>query len=336
MKKSKRHQAFSINLGEGAGEVKLMCSIGKCLEVFTSTGIYQVYPPESLDPAETNPDMPGLAKRVSSYGTKKRIVARVMIQNYNLVSTHALHKEDEKSEFALRLHELMEALILCNECSEYFWKRVEEIEEKVIQEGLTPNQNIFEDFPTTEGIEEKITTFLTKAKHSIQRVIDIFNIFHDTKISNPRIDKLIEWTEKRENLSAVTDCLKRFEPVSKQFVDLRNYQEHPSTKKRFEYTDFTILPTNEISAPLWGINQSKSSIHKEMAFFIREFVAFSEWLFIYLVLCEKTDNPVFGYQVIEIPNDQRDSLCPVKYSIEIRKKDEGEQGASHNERKRSS
>lgn len=307
-----------------------MCSTDKCLEIFTTSGIYQVFPPESLDPKEMNPDMPSMTKKVSDYGTQNWIVARVMVQNYKIVEYHAFLKEEEKALFARRLHDLMDSLLICSEAADYLTAKVDEVEKQVTLGEIKASGNVFENFPTTEGIEDKLTSFLTKAKHSIQRIIDIFNFFDDSKITNPRIDLLIDWCEKESTPPEIIEYLKYFEPLAKYLIDLRNSQEHPSKSKRFEFTDFTILPGNEISAPLWGINEPKSSIHKEMNALIREFVAFSEWLIIHLVLSKQEESPIFGYQVIEIPEEHRDPKCPIKYTIEICFKPKGEQGSGGN------
>ena len=85
MKKGGRYNAFSINLGDDGGETKLLCPVDKCLEVYSTKGVYQIFPPESLDPKETNPDMPAMSKKVSDIGTSNWIVARIMVQNYQYV-----------------------------------------------------------------------------------------------------------------------------------------------------------------------------------------------------------------------------------------------------------
>ena len=326
MKKGKRYEAFSINLGEDGGKTILLCSMEHCLEVFTTKGIYQIYPPESLDPKETNPDMPGMAKKVLEVGTMNWIVARVMVQNYWIGESHVFLLPKEKSVFAQKLRELMGSLLSCSEAYDYINSKVLAVERRITIEGIQAKGNIFTDFPTTEKLEERITIYLTKAKHSIQRIIDIFNLFYDSGISNPRIDLLIKWCEENDIANEVVDTLKHFEPIAEYIVKLRNSQEHPSETEKFAFSDFNILPSGEVSAPLWGVNEAKHSIHKEMNVILKEFVVFAEWLIIYLVLSKEKESQLFELRVFQIPDEHQDKECPIKYKVETCFKEKGEQG----------
>ena len=327
MKKGKRYGAFSVNLGEDSGKTILHCPMEHCLEIFTTKGIYQIYPPESLDPKETNPDMPGMAKKVLEVGTTNWIVARVMVQNYRIGESHVFLLPEEKMVFAQKLRELTGALLLCSETYDYINSKVLAVEKKVTIDGIQAKGNIFTNFPSTENLEERVTIYLTKAKHSIQRIIDIFNLFYDSGISNPRIDRLISWCKDNNIANEIVDTLKHFEPVAKYVVELRKYFEHPLKASKFAFSDFKILPSGEISAPLWGVNEAKHSIHKEMNVILKEFVAFTEWLIIYLVLSKEKENPLFELRVFQIPDDQMDLDCPIKYRVEICSKQVG--GANH-------
>ncbi|HUT30038.1 MAG TPA: hypothetical protein VMX13_09625 [Sedimentisphaerales bacterium] len=167
-----------------------------------------------------------------------------------------------------------------------------------------------------DGLDEKVTLFLTKAKQSIQRIIDIFNIFYESGITGPKIDELIKWSKKEGIPTYVIDTLNHFEPIAKYIVDLRNRQEHPGENYRLEFSDFSMLATGEVSAPLWGINEAKHSMHKEMDVLVKELVIFVEWLVIKLVLSKERKNTLFELRVFQIPEKQMDLDCPIKYRVE--------------------
>lgn len=218
----------------------------------------------------------------------------------------------------------MNALLSCvNVCKEIS-DRVSEVEKQVISNGIQSKGNVYTGFPSSDGLEEKITLFLTKAKRAIQRIVVMFNIFYNSGITNPRIDKLVEWSTKNGIAPRVIGTLKYFEPVAQYIIDLRNRQEHPKENYTLEVSDFTILANGEISAPLWGMETPKYSIHKEMNVLIKEFVAFIEWLLINIVLSNEKKGPLFEYRVFEIPEEHQDKDCPIKYKVEICFKEKGD------------
>lgn len=316
MKKGRRYNSFSINLGDEGGEIKMICPVDKFLEVYSTKGIYQIYPPESLDPKETNPDIPVMSKKVYDIGTSNWIVARIMVQNYQIINSHGFLSKETKMIVATHLRDIMSAILTCNEICNAITKRVSEVEKQVISNGLKSKGNVLTQFPTMDGLDERVTLFLTKAKQSVQRIIDIFNIFYESPITNPRIDKLINWSEKNDIDTYVIDTLNHFKPITKYIVDLRDRQEHPKENYTLEFSDFIILPTGEISAPLWGINEAKHAIHKEMDTLIKEIVVFVELLVINLVLSKEKKNLLFELCAFQIPDKQMDLDCPIKYIVE--------------------
>ena len=182
-----------------------------------------------------------MARKFSNIGTSNWIVARIMVQNYQIIDSHGLLSQEKKILFATHLSDIMNALLSCvNVCKEIS-DRVSEVEKQVISNGIQSKGNVYTGFPSSDGLEEKITLFLTKAKHAIQRIVVMFNIFYNSGITNPRIDKLVEWSTKNGIAPRVIDTLKYFEPVAQYIIDLRNRQEHPKENYTLEVSDFTIL-----------------------------------------------------------------------------------------------
>ncbi|HUT28917.1 MAG TPA: hypothetical protein VMX13_03910 [Sedimentisphaerales bacterium] len=136
MKEGRRYNAFSSNLGDEGGQTKLLCPVDKCLEVYSTRGIYQIYPPESLDPKETNPDMPAMSKKVSDIGTSNWIVARIMVQNYQIINSHGFLSQEMKIRVATHLRDIMNAILACSEICNAITKRVSEVEKQVMYGGL--------------------------------------------------------------------------------------------------------------------------------------------------------------------------------------------------------
>ncbi len=316
MKKGRRYDAFTVNLGDDSGDPKMCCPVDKCVEIYTTKGVYQIHPPESLDPKEANPDMPAMSKKVSDIGTTNWIVARMMVQNYQIIDSHGFLSQETKMTVASYLRDIKNAILSCNEICTAITKRVSEVEKQVISNGLESSGNVFEQFPTTDGLDEKTKLFLMQAKQSIQRIIGIFNIFYNSGITNPRIDNLIKWSKKNNIAAYIIDTLEQFEPVAKHIVGLRDRQEHPQENYTFEFSDFTILPTAEISAPLWGKNKANRSIHKEMDVLVKEIVEFTEWLVIHLVRSKEKRNQMFELCVFKIPDERMDLNCPIKFRVE--------------------
>lgn len=327
-RKGKRYDAISISLGNPGEKIVKMCPLNGFLEIYSPVATYRIQTPENLDPEETNPDMPSIARKVSDIGSSNWIVARLFLQSYEMIDSHLLSNSEKKKEIFNLLHQVKEDLLLCEEKYSALKKQVDKVEALLKSNGLNNKGNVIDSFPTVLGLNEICSMFLTKGKHTVQTYIKIFNLFYDTSVTNPRVDLVVKWIEN--NASAVPlvfkDLFADFHPLAKHVVDLRNSQEHPREGFSFTSSDFSLSPDEVVNAPQWGVDRDKLyPAHLEMQRILEELVSVGEGLIILLVVNSSDySNTPFQYVVSEIDAENRDDDCPFRYNLYLQFKEKNE------------
>jgi len=165
-KKGLRFGGGSLEMKGGTGGITQMCSCGDFLEIFKVDTTFRVQSPESLDPEETNPDMPWVVTHISDVGSGNKIVARVLLQSKEILDKAILQSDIDAEALICILHECKELLLVCQEVASGIKTEVDEIIEKIHKKEIPvdkPSRSL-NPFPQVQRLEERCSMFLVSSK----------------------------------------------------------------------------------------------------------------------------------------------------------------------------
>jgi len=315
-KDAPRYRAGHGELIGGTGGITRMCPAGDFLEIYKIDKTFRIYTPETLDPKETDPNMPCMSKPVADIGSANKIVARVFIQSSEAVKNTPLKASINKDDILRCMHRCKELLLICDDKNISVRKEVERICEMIRKSELQKEGRHYVDFPQVEKLEERCAEFLRNAKNVNQTLAELMNVFYKTTFDGPRFDKIVVWAKRElKHNKGFIQYIEQNKLGLKRIVDLRNAQEHPKKAKKLIVENFVLQPGNKIAPPLWCISGEKSAlIHREMKEIIDFLIAISEGVLLNCVMDNIESS--FPFIVREVANTALDQQCPIKYFVE--------------------
>ncbi len=311
-----RHRGGAINLKGGTGPIIKMVGVTDFIEFYKVDKTFRGQTPENLDPEETVPDIPWVVSEIPDVGCGNPIVARVFIQTAEAIKDKTFKHTVNSKRLLESIHSCKEELIICETAFKKLLPEYEAILDKIRKRELEMDGKAINPFPQINSLDTNATLFLTSAKKSLQRIIDVFCEFYAAKITNPRFDKAKEFLRKhRPDLKNYLAFLDDTEKTVCNILDLRNYQEHPTKEKKTIISNFRLTPKG-IRPPHWYvIGNPEAPIIETMREIIDFLIIFAEANFFFCI----TDNlgGWIPYCLIEIPEEKRNKDCPIRYQLEI-------------------
>jgi len=296
-------------------EVLCMRSVDNIVEIFKVKKIFQFFHPDTIDPERKKPNMKSFVKKINK-GTSNTIVARAYLQPYDIIDSAPIIRSINKDSIKSILKKGRDCLLDCENAYINFSSEHDKCISKIQKNNIGESELAILNFPSIENIDELSTSFLINAKRFIGIQIEIFNCFFNTNIEAPRTDKIIKWLKQNaDNETDFIDNLQSIEEKIKEIIDLRNAQEHPSSKCRLIIEDFKLTDEDVISIPNWCINDSnQKSIKDDMRNIIGILLFLSEIIVINSVFAKLTDFPL-PLKIEQKPIEKINPLCPVKYVL---------------------
>jgi len=293
-----------------------MYGLDNYLETYKVDHTYRIQTPESLDPDKTVPDMPWVVSEVPGIGSGNPIVARIFIQSAKAVRQKTFKRKTDEKKLLMLMHSCKEDLLICEKAYNALLPQYEQILKRTEHEGIERDGKALNPFPQIYDLNSHVTAFLTALKRSFQTIARVFSEFYEKNITNPRFDKIISYLkqQKPEYKSYIEFLVYTQENVT-NLLDLRNYQEHPTNEKKTAIYNFRLMPKG-IHPPSWHVTgRPESPIIEDMKEIIDFMIQFAETNFFYCLL----DN-IGGWipwRLVEIPPENRNKECPIRYSLEI-------------------
>jgi hypothetical protein len=311
-----RHAGGQFQLKSGTGPIITLISVGDFLEVYKVDRTFRMQMPETLDPEETVPDMPSVITEIPDVGSGNPIVARVFIQTAEALKDKKFKTKVDAKRVTVLMHTCKEEILVCEGALKKLLPEYEAIIQKIEKRELQKDGRALNPFPMIPSLDSNASLFLTSAKRALQRIMDVFSEFYGAEITNPRFEKAIEFLIKqRSDYKDYIGFLNENEPSVRKIVDLRNYQEHPTKNKKTTISNFRLTPKG-IRPPSWHVTDvPESPVIEEMKAVINFLIDFAETNLLFCLM-DNLDGWV-PYQVIEIPEEQRNKDCPVRYKLEI-------------------
>lgn len=312
-----RDSAGSFELKEGTGPITAMCPCGEFLEIYKVDKTFRIKTPESIDPERTNPNALWTNSPVSDDGSSNPIIARVLLQSYDILNTASFANEVDKEAVTLHLHSCKEALLSSELLARRLISQIDEIVAKIQQVGVSKDNNGrgLNPFPQVQNLDVDCGAFLIQANRAIKIICELPNFF----ISLDRYDSNFEHLAKSLESQIGTDSkLTKFVKDNaaniKYLIELRNKHEHPKKEKRTVIDNFRLMPNSMIRAPHWHLSDSEPhSIKHEMLAYIEFLTEMAEFMLIHLVM--QSISKTLPYIVLATPEEKIDVTKPIRYQL---------------------
>ncbi|MGL5271019.1 MAG: hypothetical protein ACRC7I_10985 [Selenomonadaceae bacterium] len=314
-KNAPRYGAMSLELSGGTGGIVSMCPCSSFMEVYKIDKTFQIQTPENLDPQEIDPNMGWVVKEKDNIGSNNKIIARLIIQSEEFVKL--LPSSINQEEVRDKLHQCKELLVACQRIALEINSEVVSINKQVDDNALSIKHRVINPFPQVKDLEKNSSDFLKDSKMFIQTLVEIFNHLFEEKVEGPRFNEVRNALLKKFGEGNILyEYIARNEPYVHNIVYSRNKIEHPSKNKKFIINNYTLLPQNQICPPVWFLTgQEPRPISERMNQLVDDLLAFAEEFFI-LCVFEKKDDWI-PYMIIEIPESERRTECPIRYEPQI-------------------
>ena len=270
--------------------------------------------------------MPFEFKKVASHGASNPIVARLSLQNLQILEKCKVTKEVKDKVGGLYLNSLMKKLLRCWEIEDSFKKSFAEAAAKY-KPPATPNAPV--EIPQIERLEADCHNFLYEAKNYIRDVLYVVNKLYGTSFSQASEfskarkggKSLIEFaTETFGPDDARTKMLVEAVPWVEEAIAMRNAMEHPDGYSgRLVIENFRRDPDQKLSEPVWhrvkdGKNATEpSSIRADFDTFIHNLLTLGEDVLVSWAN-ENLESPEM-MEIAIIPEERRDPKNPAKYTV---------------------
>lgn len=320
MKKKKknlpRHQAGQVDLKGGTGGITGTYGLDKYLEIYKIDHTFRIQTPESLDPDETVPDMPWVVSEAPGIGSGNPIVARVFIQSAEALKQKTFKRKTNEKKLLMLMHSCKENLLICEKAYNALLSEYEQILKRIKHEGIERDGKALNPFPQINDLNLHVIVFLAALKKTLQTIAHVFSEFYEKNITNPRFDKIITCLKQQEPQNTpYIEFLEYNQETITNLLDLRNYQEHPSDKKKTTILNFRLSPKGILS-PSWNVTgKPESPIIEEMKAIIDFMIHFAETNFFFCLLGNL--GGWIPWNLVEIPPENRNKECPIRYSLEI-------------------
>jgi hypothetical protein len=276
--------------------------------------------------------------KISSHGTQNPIVARLAAQPRQLMDPFNI-PEDKKQKICGTLHGgVQHHLLACYDIFSEVKAREDEILRSVMSNGIATQSNgRVASIESIENLERLAHSFLYSAKLALRDIKSVICEFFiegkskREKLEDGHYQNLKDWAEGR--FGAQDDFAKTIAEDVSAWIDevyaRRNAIEHPGGKHgRFYVDNFAgFFDPHEkkwkCRPPTWKRNDAPpGSITEDMRVLNHNILCFSEDVLIHCLLKVPSAIPIIFY---EIPEDERDPVCPIRlrptiHSLDIKKK----------------
>lgn len=297
-----------------------MCACGDFLEIYKVDKTFRVRTPDSIDPERKHPNAMWTASPYADVGSSNLIVARVLLQSYDILQAAFFEPNIDKDIIILHLHSCKETLIACESIALKINSKIDGILESIGSKGIAIDNNGrgLNPFPQVQDLEAECGSFLVHANRAIKIISELPSLF----LKLDRLDSNFEHLAKRLESAIGKDAnLTKFvmeHSVSiSNLIELRNFHEHPKSKGRKTSIDnFRLMPDSSILSPHWGLSGNvPRPIKEDMLYAISFLTSIAELMLIHLVM--QTTSKNFPYIILAIPESEISTSKPIRYKLTL-------------------
>lgn len=257
------------------------------------------------------------------------IVARLTLQNFELLQNCTIPKETEEKIQAIYLGELTPKLLRCSQIHEKLRADTEKLAASYKPPG---NGATSVELPQVMQLEEECRNYLYEAKNFLRDLLKVFNLLFGTSFQDGS-----EWTTAKKSSSSTIEYaeanfqnrpdhiryLKQLPACTEPFVRMRNAVEHPGGHNGdLVIRNFRFEPDGILVAPDWRRDKGGTTeygpilIVDDMRIGVHNLLTLAEDI---LVMWAIDHAAAPGLMKINtIPESNRNPGCPVKYKMGIK------------------
>lgn len=269
-----------------------------------------------------------VAKKIDQ-GVNNPIVARLTLQNFELLQNCAIPKETAEKIQAIYLGELTPKLLRCSHIHE----KLRADTEKLAASYKPPSKGATSvELPQVMQLEEECRNYLYEAKNFLRDLLKVFNLLFGTSFKD-----WSEWTTaKKPNPSAIEYVeanfhnrpdhiryLKQLPACTEPFVRMRNAVEHPGGHNGdLVIRNFRFEPDGTLVAPDWRRDKGSTTeygpipIVDDMRIGVHNLLTLAEDILVMWAVDHAAAPGLMEMNVI--PEGNRNPGCPVKYKMGIK------------------
>ena len=309
-----RDQAGAFALPDGVdGPILKLCTLPDCLEVYTSNATLVMKSPETIDPGRTNPNAMWVYVKIADVGASMPAVARTFLTASEILKAVRLDYLVDSTPALLQMHKIKNTLVTCTNIAEKIDLDMQIESEKLRESAakLMPNARSLPYFPAVSDLNERATTFLINAKHAIQEICSLVQLFWKFNRVHSNWHHIVK--DLKELVNEKNDIIEYAEgwiPFCEKIVNFRNAQEHPKIINKLHIVNFEMLPDSTIMAPEWHLTgDAPSDLCGEIIHMANGLVQMAEGIF---VRCVNERIPENSFSTIEVIHDI-DIKMPIRY-----------------------
>jgi hypothetical protein len=257
-------------------------------------------------------------QKLSDIGTTNPIIARLSFQTSELIKMFPLTDKQKDDINGLLGMDVCRRLISC-------YKIYSNLQKELLKVNQINKDDIFKGnavfTPAVIDLRNMCENFLYQAKSTLRDLLGLFKIFYNKEFTEARYDKVYEWA--KEQFGKNEDLYKILKQDNntwiKRFIFMRNAVEHPNGRSQLTINNIKFLNRNEppyFNAPTWQLNNERESpILPDMATFIDNALELCEDILV--MLLEKLPKGDVPLVFVQIPEEQRNSDCPVRLIVSL-------------------
>ncbi|MGR4869693.1 hypothetical protein ACIPRI_12595 [Variovorax sp. LARHSF232] len=310
--------SFSVPATKG-GSIQRMVGLRDFMEIYTEHETFRFQTPESIDPARTNPNAMFSQWKVADVGSSSPYIARTILMAEDMLSNRMVLSDTKLEDVMMLMHRIKETLLQCAQASEAFAIAMDaEIEKFKASGSRKSGTNVLAYFPAVQDLDAKITAFLIPARRVVTEICQVPNLFWNFKRQHSDASHLLE-KELVPVLGPDHNMVKWLTsrvPMIKCIIDFRNGQEHTLTTKgaALLLKNFTMLPTNDIEVPTWGLEGTDmTDVRQDVAVMLEFLTNLAE---VMLVACIDANRPQFPPMSV-VRNSSPEATCPIRFQLVI-------------------
>ena len=260
-------------------------------------------------------------KKISNYGTRHPVVARLKVQTHELIQWADLPKERQQAVLEIYCG-MADRFLKCHEAHD----RLTAALKKAMDEVRPDADSRLKSVPHLIGLRGEVETFLYESKNYLRDMLGVIGVFFGEEFDeasalyDPKgkgCSDLVAWATSTFGASDhFTTMLITEQDWVGELIRKRNAIEHPGGKSdRLHIENFTRSPDGRFILPHWYRDRNQPcGLFPDLDTYLDNMLTLGEDM---LVSCIHHKTRFGIIQFVEIPVADRRAECPMRLTVQL-------------------